>query len=100
MLDPYSRGIVLRYRIVPARSRVWIDARSNVHPIHTEATGLDGWIEFEWDADQRSHSGWRGHVEFPVTKLKSGNPFENRELLRRIDACAHDDEPAELSFAE
>ena len=25
-----------RYRIVPERSQVWIDARSNVHPIHSE----------------------------------------------------------------
>ena len=29
-----------RYRILSSRSRVWIEARSNVHPIHTEAEGL------------------------------------------------------------
>ena len=36
-----------RYRIDPKRSHVWIDARSNVHPIHTEADGLDGWLELD-----------------------------------------------------
>ena len=39
------RQPVTRYRILPTRSRVWIDARSNLHPIHTEAGGLEGWLE-------------------------------------------------------
>jgi polyisoprenoid-binding protein YceI len=72
---------VARYRIDPARSRVWIDARSNVHPIHTETNGLEGWLEFD-RADGDAH----GHVEFPVSNLKSGNAFEDRELQRRIDS--------------
>ena len=76
-----------RYRIVPPRSRVWIDARSNVHPIHTEAEGLEGWVEFDVDdgtvnVDQTP----RGHLEYPVENLKSGNALEDRELRRRIDA--------------
>ena len=75
-----------RYRILPPRSRVWIDARSNVHPIHTEAVGLEGWIEFDVDdgkvnVDQTP----RGHLEYPVENLKSGNALEDRELRRRID---------------
>ena len=36
-----------RYRIVPGRSRVWIEARSTLHPIHTETDGLEGWLELE-----------------------------------------------------
>jgi polyisoprenoid-binding protein YceI len=70
---------VTRYRIDPARSRVWIDARSNVHPIHTESNGLEGWLELD-PAEGHSH----GHLEFPVRNLKSGNVFEDRELQRRI----------------
>ena len=31
-----------RFSIVPERSQVWIDARSNVHPIHSATTGLEG----------------------------------------------------------
>ena len=38
-----------RFRILPTRSRVWIEARSNLHPIHTEAGGLEGWLEVQID---------------------------------------------------
>jgi polyisoprenoid-binding protein YceI len=69
---------------------VWIDARSNVHPIHTEARGLDGWVEFEFgDGAIKLDQTPRGHLEFPVELLKSGNPLEDRELRRRIDARRH-----------
>jgi polyisoprenoid-binding protein YceI len=66
---------------------VWIEARSNVHPIHTEAEGLDGWLDLEitrgvLNVDQTV----LGHLEFPVENLKSGNSFEDRELRRRIDS--------------
>ncbi len=76
-----------RYRILPARSRVWIEARSNVHPIHTEADGLVGWVELDIsDGKVNVDQTLRGHLEFPVENLKSGNAFEDRELRRRIDA--------------
>jgi polyisoprenoid-binding protein YceI len=77
---------VSRYRIVPTRSRVWIEARSNLHPIHTEAGGLDGWLDMQVD-DGRINVDQTllGRLEFPVTNLKSGNGFEDRELQRRID---------------
>lgn len=66
---------------------MWIEARSNVHPIHSEATGLEGWLEMtaadgKVDLDQP----YSGHLEFPVENLKSGNPLEDRELRRRIDS--------------
>ena len=32
-----------RYRIVPEQSRVWIDARSSVHPIRSATDGLEGY---------------------------------------------------------
>ncbi len=76
-----------RYRILPARSRVWIDARSNVHPIHTEAQGLEGWLELDIsDGRINIDQSPLGHLEFPVENLKSGNALEDRELRRRIDA--------------
>jgi polyisoprenoid-binding protein YceI len=77
---------VARYRIDPARSRVSINARSSLHPIHTEADGLDGWLEMtlsEGDVDVGSFSG---HIEFPVEKLTSGKALEDKELRRRIDS--------------
>lgn len=76
-----------RYRILPTRSRVWIDARSNVHPIHTEAEGLEGWLELELtDGKINVDQTPGGHLEYPVENLKSGNPLEDRELRRRIDS--------------
>jgi polyisoprenoid-binding protein YceI len=78
---------VTRYRIAPTRSRVWIEARSNVHPIHTEATGLEGWLDLDiGDGEVNVDQPVLGHLEFPVENLKSGNSFEDRELKRRIDA--------------
>ena len=88
-----------RYRIVPPRSRVWIDARSNVHPIHTEADGLEGWVELDIDdgtvnVDQTP----RGHLEYPVENLKSGNALEDRELRRRIDTRRYPTITGELKY--
>jgi polyisoprenoid-binding protein YceI len=78
---------VARYRIVPARSRVWIEARSNVHPIQTEADGLQGWLDLDIsDGKVNVDKTSGGHLEFPVENLKSGNAFEDRELRRRIEA--------------
>ncbi len=76
----------MRYRILTNRSRVWIEARSNVHPIHTEATGLDGWLDLEFTDGVDLDGPLVGHLEFPVENLKSGNGFEDRELRRRIDS--------------
>jgi polyisoprenoid-binding protein YceI len=77
-----------RYRVVAARSRVWIDARSSLHPIHTQTTGLEGWLDLEVDDSGRVdlRSIPRGHLALPVDRLRSGNPLEDRELRRRIDA--------------
>ncbi len=76
-----------RFRIDPGRSRVWIDARSNVHPIHTEAGGLQGWLELDVsDGQINLGKPQSGRLEFPVVSLTSGNRLEDRELHRRIDA--------------
>ena len=73
--------------MLPGRSRVWIEARSNVHPIRTEAAGLDGWLDIDvTDGRINVDQALLGHLEFPVVNLKSGNSFEDRELHRRIDA--------------
>lgn len=80
--------LVTRYRIDPDRSVVRIAGRSNVHPIHSEARGLEGWVELEIDGDGRVDPAAppAAHLEFPVSRLRSGNPLETRELRRRIRA--------------
>ena len=76
------------YRIVPERSYVWIDARSNVHPIHSKTNGLEGFIDFEMTPDGSVDLTSRpaGQLSLAVSRLSSGNPMEDRELRRRIDA--------------
>jgi polyisoprenoid-binding protein YceI len=78
---------VTTFRIDPNTSRVWIQARSSLHPIHGEATGLEGWIEADV-TDGRVDFGDtpKIQVELPVDRLKSGNALEDAELQRRIDA--------------
>lgn len=75
------------FRIDPNRSRVWIEARSSMHPIQGEAKGLEGSIEAEV-AEGRIDVAREPtiQIELPVEKLKSGKKLEDAEMLRRIDA--------------
>jgi len=78
-----------RYRIVPEKSHVWIDARSNVHPIHSSTDGLEGFVELELGADGEVDLEAKppsGKLSLPVSRLSSGNGMEDRELQKRIDA--------------
>jgi polyisoprenoid-binding protein YceI len=79
---------VTRYRIAPERSHVWIDARSNVHPIHSETDGLEGFVELTLDSDGGIDLSVKpaGKLSLAVTHLSSGNRMEDRELQKRIDA--------------
>jgi hypothetical protein len=81
-------GVVARYRIVPERSRVWIEARSSVHPIHSSTDGLEGYIDLEPGVDGTVGPGDepRGQLSLRVDRLSSGNRLEDRELHRRIEA--------------
>jgi len=78
----------MRFRIVPERSAVLIDATSSVHPIASRTQGLEGFVECEVRDDGRIDvdAGLRGELSLDVERLRSGNPLEDRELRRRIDA--------------
>lgn len=75
------------FRIDPRQSRVWIEARSSMHPIEGEAEGLEGSIEANL-ADGRIDvtEGPKVQIELPVTNLQSGRKLEDAEMMRRIDA--------------
>lgn len=77
-----------RFRVVPDRSAVWIEASSNVHPIHTRTDGLEGYVELEPGGHGQLDLGVtpKGHLSLRVDRLRSGNVLEQRELRRRIDA--------------
>lgn len=76
-----------RFRVLPERSRVWIESRSNLHPVHAEGDRVEGFVEVELDDGRLRLDGPpRGRIEVPVERLRSGNALYDRELLRRIDA--------------
>ena len=77
-----------RYRILPERSKVFISARSSLHPIDTRSDGLEGFVDLEVQGGGRLNLTvpTKGRVSFPVERMSSGNPLEDRELRRRIDA--------------
>jgi hypothetical protein len=77
-----------RYTFDAARSCVWVNARSNLHPINTETRGLEGWVEAAHHADGSLDLTvpMTGTLELPVDRLSSGNQLYDRELKRRIDA--------------
>ena len=76
-----------RYGITPESSTVAIEARSSVHPIHGEATGLRGRLDVRLDGDGIDLSApVRMRLECPIEALRSGNPLNDRELRRRVEA--------------
>jgi hypothetical protein len=79
---------VERYNIDPQRSRVWIDAKSSLHPIHSESGGLEGFFEAEVMGGGRINPTItpHAHLELPVYLLSSGNALYDREMKRRVDA--------------
>jgi polyisoprenoid-binding protein YceI len=79
---------VARYRIAPERSYVWIDARSNVHPIHSTTDGLEGFVDVTLSPDGAVDvdAPVAGTLSLTVDHLSSGNRLEDRELQRRIDS--------------
>jgi len=78
---------VARYKIIPERSRVWIDARSNLHPIHSSTEGLEGYIDLEFgpDGEVDLDKEPTGKLSLPVSRLSSGNRMEDREMQKRVD---------------
>jgi polyisoprenoid-binding protein YceI len=71
---------------IPRYRRLWIDARSSVHAIHSTAEGLDGFVDLDADGDAVVGSYPTAQLSFPVSRLSSGNRLEDRELQKRIDA--------------
>ena len=79
-----------RYRVVPERSAVLIEARSTVGPITFGAVGVTGRIEADVrDGVVRAGSLPSADIELDVATLRSGNGLYDAELMRRIDARRH-----------
>ena len=77
----------MRYRIVPARSQAWIEARSSLHPIQGEATGLEGELELTYDPGRLVTDPTPTlRISLAVDRLRSGNPLNDLQLRRVIEA--------------
>jgi polyisoprenoid-binding protein YceI len=83
--------MTMRFSFDPVRSSLWVDARSNLHPITTETRGLEGWIEVGLlpDGSLDLNEPVTGQLEIAVDRFSSGNQLYDRELKRRIDARRH-----------
>jgi polyisoprenoid-binding protein YceI len=76
-----------RFRIVPERSRIWVDARSSLHPIRVETTGLRGHLDATVvDGALAAGSPTTGSVEIEADRMKTGNVLYDHELERRLEA--------------
>jgi polyisoprenoid-binding protein YceI len=77
-----------RYQIDESQTVVWIDARSSLHPIHSESRALRGYFEGELDGDAglALESGASAELQLPLNALSSGNAMYDREMMRRVDA--------------
>lgn len=74
----------MRYRIVPERSQLVAEARSSLHPIRVETTGLQGYLEARV-TDGRVDLELPAHLEFEAERLKTGNALLDGELVRRLE---------------
>jgi polyisoprenoid-binding protein YceI len=75
---------VARYRVIPERSHLWAEARSSLHPVKVETTGLGGDVEAEVE-DGRVRLGAPFRVDIDAERLRSGNMIMDVELQRRLE---------------
>jgi hypothetical protein len=89
---------VARFHIVPGESLVWIEAASNLHAITTRTDGPEGHLDVVLDPDGRVDPDRpiSARISLPVERLRSGNPLEEREMRRRIQARRHPSIDGEL----
>jgi polyisoprenoid-binding protein YceI len=73
-----------RYKVISEKSRLWADARSSIHPVKVETSGLTGFVEAEV-VDGQVRLGAPFRVEIDAERLKSGNALMDGELQRRLE---------------
>lgn len=90
---------MVRFKPVPQRSELALEARSSVHPIHSVTRELDGYVELQLGEDGRLDLSIppQGRLEIEVEKLKSGNALIDRAMQGRLDTRRYPLIKAELS---
>lgn len=94
-----AEGLLRHFKVVPERSAVVIEARSNVGPIFFGAC-LTGGIELPVLGSLIDASAARARLELGVDELASGNHLYDAELHRRIEARRYPISIIELAAAE
>src|SRR5512138_506235 len=75
-----------QYRIDADRSEVFVEARSNVHPIEIRTQGVRGTIEVEVRSGEIDlASAPRAELEISADLLRSGIDLYDSEIHRRIE---------------
>jgi polyisoprenoid-binding protein YceI len=75
-----------RYRVVSERSKLWVDARSSLHPIRVESSALSGAIDLELaDGSIDLSKPPSGTLELEVESLKTGSRLEDSALERQLE---------------
>jgi polyisoprenoid-binding protein YceI len=78
------------FRVIPEESQLWIEARSSLHPIHGEGTGIEGEAELEVNDGRIVFTATpKARIALPVERLRSGNTLQDMEMRRRVEAQKH-----------
>jgi polyisoprenoid-binding protein YceI len=91
---------VTRFELVPERSAVVIEARSNVGPIAFGTTTVTGFVETDLDGTNiDADASPFASLTVEMQTLRSGNALYDAELMRRVDARGHPETSVELREA-
>jgi len=75
-----------RFTLVPERSRLRMEARSSVHPIHGQADGLSGFVELQvTDGAVDLAEKPTAEITLDVDRVTANNDLLDSELRRRVD---------------
>lgn len=76
----------VRYSVIPERSAVLIEARSNVGPISFGTTSVSGYMEARHNQNAfLTHPAPEAALSLDLRTLQSGNKIYDAEVARRLD---------------
>ncbi len=90
-----------RYEVSPGSS-LTVEARSTLHAVRANATGLTGYVIAGWNPDGSLATAPAAvmHVEFSLDQVRSGNAIQDREMLKMTDAARFPKAAADLRSIE
>jgi polyisoprenoid-binding protein YceI len=98
-----GRNAVAKYQVIDAESRVEINGKSSLHPIHGQLRpgSLSGSLVIAGDgADLTAGAAPEGYLELPITALSFGNAMYDKELPKRVEASRYPTVTLRLDGAE